>query len=315
LVDAIGLERDPKVELLIDRCENLLDFGQVLECLEKAMQDLDLQDFDAGTSECSVVKDEVIDETCEELCSFRAVPKRWDNMMKRNEKLGKFRQALSRWCQGYRPLIVEICCEEDSQMKNECKRLSLSLPYIGISESVDIRDPNVCLLLRHMLDFRGPIVFWVSSPCTAGCRLRQIGFPQNLEKWQERFKVHRVIWRALDTIFRDKLSRKALWIFQEWPWYCDLFLDKYYLAVARRLGLTYESEVCRCCLDGVKKVWKIMSNSQKGSELMKVPRDQCQCQVRREVPLNLSGVYSKEVAGWFIKVIKAAVKAFEEEDN
>lgn len=48
----------------------------------------------------SVVKDEVIDETCEELCSFRAVPKRWDNLMKRNEKLGKFRQALSRWCQG-----------------------------------------------------------------------------------------------------------------------------------------------------------------------------------------------------------------------
>ena len=197
----------------------------------------------------------------------------------------RFRQALSRWCQGYRPMIVEICCEENSQMKIECQRLAI--PYIGVSESVDIRDPCVCLLLRLMLDFRGPIVYWVASPCTAGCRLRHIGFPRNLGKWQERFKVHRVIWRSLDSIFRDKLKRRGLWIFQEWPWHCDLFRDKYYLAVARRLGLIHESEVSRCCLDGIKKVWKIMTNDDRTAELLSVPKEGCKCEEKKEVFLRL----------------------------
>ena len=84
LIDAIGLERDPKVAMLIDHCENLLDFGQglnrqaygkVLECLEKALQGLDLENDAVGSSEISAVKDEVMDEPIEELNSFRAVPR------------------------------------------------------------------------------------------------------------------------------------------------------------------------------------------------------------------------------------------------
>ena len=175
LIQAIGLEVDPHLELLTDSCEHLLDRGQglnrqsysrVLDCLEKAMAGLDLGDVSVGTSDCQEVVESEECDMSEVLMSFRAIPKRWDSLLKRKEPLRKFRQSLSKWCQGYRPMVVEICCQEDSSMKSECRRLSI--PYIGITEHDDICDAATCLMLRYMLDFRGPICFWVASPCTAG---------------------------------------------------------------------------------------------------------------------------------------------------
>ena len=154
-------------------------------------------------------------------------------------------------------------------------------------------------------------MFLGCQPLHSGCRMRHIGFPRGLEKWKERFKVHRGIWRALDAVFKDKLNRKGVWLFQEWPQHCDLFVDKYYLSIAKRLGLIYRAEVSRCCLDGIQKTWRIMTNSERSSQLISCPKENCKCVNKAQVPLGESGFYSMEVAQWFVKSMREAVREWE----
>ena len=87
-----------------------------------------------------------------ELRAFRAIPKRWSNQLKRRECLQGFRGSLSRWCQGYNPLVVEVCCRENSCMA-VCEKMHI--PHIGISEGIDIKNPNAAFFLRQLLDHRG----------------------------------------------------------------------------------------------------------------------------------------------------------------
>ena len=48
---------------------------------------------------------------------------------------------------------------------------------------------------------------------------------------------------------------------------CDLFLDKYYMNVTKRLGLVFPAEVSRCCLDKVQKTWCIMTNDERSFQM------------------------------------------------
>lgn len=149
------------------------------------------------------------------------------------------------------PLVVEICCRENSCIGSVCEKMQI--PHRGISEEIDIKKPNAALFVRQLLDHRGDIMFWIASPCTAGCRLRHIRlhYPKHFHTWQKNFKIQ--IWRSLNSIFEGKQELRRCWIFQEWPVGCDLWLDTYYCKIQKRLHLDFEAEVNRCCSDDIRK--------------------------------------------------------------
>ena len=328
LLEAAGLEPSKIVSYLEDVTQAACDYGvgmssqtysKLLEVLQKTLRTLDLSGCSipegplpeddlppeaSGRFEPQVLELEDVENGCSsELRSFRAIPKRWSNHLKRRPCLEGFRSQLSRWCQGYQPLIVEVCCRENSCIGSVCEKMHI--PHIGISEEIDIKNPNTALFLRQLLDHKGDIMFWIASPCTAGCRLRHIRlhYPKHFSAWQRNFRTHRGIWRSLNAIFDGRQERRRCYLFQEWPISCDLWLDSYYRKIQRRLGLQYDSEVCRCCLDGFKKVWKVRCNSEKGSELLQLPLSQCQCSERREISLTESGYYTWPVAKHFVEAM------------
>ena len=324
LVEAAGLEPSKLVSYLEDVSQMACDFGngmssqaysKLLDVLQKSLRSLDLsgcpipeslsvEEMDPQPEAAEESPPVDLEESdLEELRSFRAIPKRWANLLKKRSCLQTFRSPLSKCCQGYRPLIIEVCCRENSCIGSVCEKMHI--PHIGISEEVDIKNPNTALFLRQLLDHRGDVMFWIESPCTAGCRLRHIRlhYPKHLEAWQRNFKVHRGIWRSLNPIFEGKQARRRCWIFQEWPVGCDLWLDSYYCRIQKRLHLDFEAEVSRCCLDGVRKVWKIRSNSSQGAQLLDLPLAKCLCDQRVESPLSQSGYYSMPVAQHFVKAM------------
>ena len=171
LVDALGLDIGvTTVEALLDNkaLPRPLASVQPEASGESEPQSLELEDAEEESGGM-------------ELRAFRAIPKRWSNQLKRRECLQGFRGSLSRWFQGYNPLVVEVCRRENSCMAAVCEKMHI--PHIGIPEGIDIKNPNAALFLRQLLDHRGDIMFWIASPCTAGCRLRHIPRRHTTATW------------------------------------------------------------------------------------------------------------------------------------
>ena len=234
-------------------------------------------------------------EIPENLLSFRAIPRRWKDLLARTPSISHWRREFSRWFRGFRPLIVEICCEEESGMCVVCRKLQL--PYIGVTKTKGLNGAPK-QVLRWVTGCQRHSAWWISTPCTAGCRLRHLNLhnEKHLETWQERFLEHKEIWRAIRDIFgKSWKTKQNVLISHEWPVNCDLFQDVLYQDVSKLLCLQFQAKVNRCCLDGIRKEWVVHTNSEMFSS--RVSTGTCSC-VEKQDPKSLkeSGHYSQEVA-------------------
>ena len=242
-----------------------------------------------------------VNEPVENISVFRSIPKTWDRIMKRHQPLQSLRVPLQVFCRGVRPLIIECCCEQNSGIRQACE--TFRIPYFGVTRSVDLSNTHTMQLLRAILDRRGAIGVWISSPCTAGCRYRFINnrTPAGLSKWKSRYAEHRQIWLSLRKIFEGRQDRSELLIAQEWPVYCDLFSCTAYQKTAQTMKLGFRSVVCRCCLDGIYKKWEVRTNSQLLA--MQLETDPCRCtrpDGPRQLSLKKTGEYSSVVGEYFV---------------
>lgn len=236
----------------------------------------------------------------ENLASFRAIPKSWDRILKRHHVLESLRKPLQMFCRGVEPLVIEICCEHNSGIRQACEHFSL--PYLGVTRSVDLSNTCTVQLIKAVLDRKGTVAVWISSPCTAGCRYRFINnrTPAGLQKWKGRYAEHRQIWLSLRKIFEGRTERDQLFVGQEWPTFCDLFACSTYKKTAEIMQLQYRSFVCRTCLDGIFKRWEIRSNSEKLSQYLSTPPCSCSRPNGPRLALKKSGEYSFSVGKFFV---------------
>ena len=222
--------------------------------------------------------------------TLRSMPRRWHKVIPK-----QWQSSLYWWLAGAGMLVIEVCCEVGSAMS--CKEKEI--PYIGLT--VDFRVETVVLALRLILRRRGPVLLWLSTPCTSGSRIR---FLNRLSKWPARYQAHLVIWRALHRIFVGFESRPQMLVGREWPQGCDLVYCRAYFRVAKLIGLSEYAIVNRCCLDGFKKTWSVACNDSYFADLLKT--GDCKCRDAQNLKITESGKYSRQVAA---HVVKAASKA------
>lgn len=224
--------------------------------------------------------------------TLRSMPRRWHKVIPK-----QWQSSLYWWLAGAGMLVIEVCCEVGSAMSLFCKEKEI--PYIGLT--VDFRVETVVLALRLILRRRGPVLLWLSTPCTSGSRIR---FLNRLSKWPARYQAHLVIWRALHRIFVGFESRPQMLVGREWPQGCDLVYCRAYFRVAKLIGLSEYAIVNRCCLDGFKKTWSVACNDSYFADLLKT--GDCKCRDAQNLKITESGKYSRQVAA---HVVKAASKA------
>ena len=224
--------------------------------------------------------------------TLRSMPRRWHKVIPK-----QWQSSLYWWLAGAGMLDIEVCCEVGSAMSLFCKEKEI--PYIGLT--VDFRVETVVLALRLILRRRGPVLLWLSTPCTSGSRIR---FLNRLSKWPARYQAHLVIWRALHRIFVGFESRPQMLVGREWPQGCDLVYCRAYFRVAKLIGLSEYAIVNRCCLDGFKKTWSVACNDSYFADLLKT--GDCKCRDAQNLKITESGKYSRQVAA---HVVKAASKA------
>ena len=238
----------------------------------------------------------------EDLLLYHTILERWKNHIIRYDYLSYWRSALSKWVRGDPPLVMEICCGELSSINVICGRKKI--PYIGIPQQVGLGN-EVCTFLRYILDYKLVLCFWLPTPCTAGCKLRHLVLPESekhLEIWWIRIGEHHKIWEALKRVFQGKRTKAHALIGQEWPKGNELHSNFLYIKVCKEVGLVYQADVRRCCLDGIFKIWDMRSNSEEFSKLLHMEKYQC-CKFRK-VSVEETGYYSIQVADFFIKRIK-----------
>ena len=228
----------------------------------------------------------------DDLRQLRSMPRRWHRVIPK-----QWQVALYWWLAGAGMLVIEVCCEVGSSMSLWCR--DKEIPYIGLT--VDFRVETVVAALRLILIRKGPVLMWLSTPCTSGSRIR---FLNRLSKWPARYQEHLVIWRALFRVFAGFESRPQFLVGREWPQGCDLVYCRAYFRVAKLLGLSEYAIVNRCCLDGCKKTWSIACNDSYFAECLKT--GECKCRDIRSLRITERGKYSREVAS---HVVKAAGKA------
>ena len=222
------------------------------------------------------------------ILTSRSLPRKW---MKHIPALWKV--PLATWILQSASLVVEVCCEVASEMSKVCEKLGV--PYLGVTKTLPIE--TVGTFLRMVLQRPGPIYFWLSTPCTAGCRLRYLN---RLRKWPERYEAHCRVWKALGRLFENFGDRPNTLVAREWPVSCDLVHDRVYGRVAKKLNLIYYARVKRCCLDGILKVWSIATNSEKLAEELSTV-SLCSCENVKQVSYTASGFYSESVARHFVR--------------
>ena len=132
---------------------------------------------------------------------------------------------------------------------------------------------------------------WISSPCTAGCRLRHLN---RYRRWRERYQQHVSIWKSIRKLELGVLPSGTVRIAREWPIGCDLKLDLPYVRCAREVGLLHAAVVRRCCLDGWKKVWEVMCNDPGLASALGTGK--CNSVAPKVPNVTASGEYSLEVA-------------------
>ena len=143
----------------------------------------------------------------ESVSAFRAIPKSWDRVMKRHPVLETLRKPLQMFCRGVEPLVIELCCEPESGVRQACE--FLKIPYVGVTRAIDLGNAQTIQLIRGVLERKGSVGVWVSSPCTAGCRYRFINnrTQAGLLKWRGRYNEHRAIWLSLRRIFKREQTK------------------------------------------------------------------------------------------------------------
>ena len=287
-VKALGIEVLEGVGPLSSRNRQL-----VIQGIEKGIrQALERSDVQDGPSEVGCASKEVkvwFDPTqVHGIMTNRSLPRKW---MKHVPSAWKI--PLATWILQSAVLVVEVCCEVGSEMSKVCE--GLGVPYLGITKVLPIE--TVGTFLRMVLQRPGPIYFWLSTPCTAGCRLRYLN---RLRKWPERYEAHCRVWRALGRLFANFGDRPNMLVAREWPVSSDLVHDRVYGRVAKQLNLIFHARVKRCCLDGIQKVWSIATNSERLAEELSTSTT-CFCENVKQVSYTASGFYSESVARHFVR--------------
>ena len=145
-------------------------------------------------------------------------------------------------------------------------------------------------ILHAAVSRKGHIAVWISSPCTAGSKMK---FLNLFKRWRERYKDHVTIWKAIRKLELGKVLN--IKVGREWPVGCDLKVDLPYVRCAKEIGLVYTARIHRCCLDGMRKEWEIACNCEVLAS--KLDTGPCMCAGREAAPtLKKSGEYSREVA-------------------
>lgn len=210
--------------------------------------------------------------------------------------------VLGKWLNSGGVILVEICCVEDSALSRMCQ--DRGIPYLGFTIHHTIQEYGGALktVLHSRVSRRCRVAIWISSPCTAGCRLRHIN---RYRRWRERYQEHVSIWKSIRKLELGALPAETVRIAREWPIGCDLKLDLPYVRCAREIGLLHGAVIRRCCLDGWRKTWEVVCND---AELAgALGTGTCAC-VNPKVPtITASGEYSLEVAR---HVVSAFMRCF-----
>ena len=231
---------------------------------------------------------------------FRSIPERWKNLLDRNPELSHWKPELAKWVRGTVPLVIEVCCQKDSAISKVVRKSGT--PYLGITEEVGFSNA-VKAILRFVIHFkRHPVCIHLSTPCTAGCGLRNLQLERSekhMEAWKQRIAEHKEIWNHIDGIFQKEPAPGNIGITQEWPRGNDLWKDGLYLRVSGYLKLQHSAVVRRCCLDGVRKVWEVRTNKERLASLLAT--GECRCEeIEQPESLKASGYYSEAVAKHFV---------------
>ena len=188
-------------------------------------------------------------------------------------------------------LLVEICWGEDCALSRMCQEKGI--PYLGFTIHQTIQDYGGALktVLHSNVSRRCKVAVWISSPCTATCRLRHLN---RYRRWRERFLELGV------------LPSGTVRIAREWPIGCDVKLDLPYVRCAREVRLLHAAVVRRCCLDGWKKVWEVMCNDPGLASALSTGK--CNCVAPKVPNVTASGEYSLEVARHVVSAFQRCFK-------
>ena len=104
--------------------------------------------------------------------AFRGLPPKWKKFIEQ-------KPGLQEICNGSCWVFVEICCKQGSALASECHLNGWT--HLGVDAAVDVAKTATIRVLQHVLRVTGRLkrchlMVWCSTPCTAGCRIRHVGF-------------------------------------------------------------------------------------------------------------------------------------------
>lgn len=298
--------------------ESVLHFSEDGAARASASSSHGMQEFEAGVCECAskqsvacprsleVSRKRVVRflETPEiRLIPSRALPKRWNKVLKRYPHLECFRESLALAVAGCQ-VFVEMCCKENSNFAHLFQKKAVA--YFGITAEVDLSNHGTQFMIRSLVGSSSKVVaLWVATPCASGSPLRHATLQQNAvnsETWQEQFRLHRCLWRSIGKTLKDIPKRMYLLI-QEWPLGNSFWHDSVYIKVSMRLEISSHVPVRRCCMDGIHKNWLLGCNHDFFEKEARKFIPVCQCGSYQTVPWEGSGYYSLPVVQFFWKLV------------
>ena len=175
----------------------------------------------------------------------------------------------------------------------------------SIDETIDLNNVGTLAMIRLLVVQASRLVFWISTPCTAGTQLRHVNLqrPEVLEKWRQQVSIHRRLWCSIGKVLSEFSPKKFLAV-QEWPEHNSLWGESTYLRVAKKLGLERAFLVKRCCLDGIEKQWWLATNRRDFSEVSQHLLPVCSCTPVEHLRPTVTGFYSMEVVKYFWRLIQ-----------
>ena len=164
--------------------------------------------------------------------AYRAIPRRWQSWLNKHPELSHLKKPLGKFCGGY-PLIVELCCELDSAIRRLCQKRCV--PYIGIDRNINVKSSVFRDLMKFVLGRKGWVCVHISTPCTAGCRLRYVGHSA-AATWNRRYREHKEIWKSIRNALEGVSRRPMTLLTQEWPKGTELWIERGYVKAASEVG-------------------------------------------------------------------------------
>ena len=137
------------------------------------------------------------------MCGTYSLPRLWKKKIPLS-----WHSVLGKWLNLQCMLVLELCCTENSAVSQVCHEKGV--PYLGFTLMQKVQDCVAFLrtILHAAVSRKGHIAVWISSPCTAGSKMR---FLNLFKRWRERYRDHVTIWKAIRKLEWERF-RTSRWV-------------------------------------------------------------------------------------------------------